>query len=192
VYPWVLSVGWGVVIVVVVVEGVTRALGVRGIPWLAIMGYVPFLGGILKANLLARWLDALRLGIDSGLDLPRAMTLAAEATGEPSLIHDAAAVSEQLERGLPLAGFATRRIPASVTAAIELASTTGSGSELSSVLVSLSRMYEEQAEHRLRVLPSILTPLSLLLLAAVVCLTIGAMFLPLLKLIQSVSGGGWP
>ena len=136
-----------------------------------------------------RWLDALRLGIGSGLDLPRAMNLAAEATGDTALIRDAAAIANQVARGLPLAGYPTRRIPATVTAAIELVSTTGGGTELPQVIYTLANMYEQQAEHRLRFLPSILLPLFLMLIAGAVGTTVFSMFLPLVKLIQSVSGG---
>jgi type II secretory pathway component PulF len=50
-------------------------------------------------------------------------------------------------------------------------------------------MYEQQAEHRLRLMPAILTPLMLILIAGCVSITILSMFLPLVKLIQSVSGG---
>jgi type IV pilus assembly protein PilC len=189
VYPWIFGIGWGLVILVAAGDAAARLLGTRGIPWIALLGYVPILGGILKANLLARWLDALRLGVESGLDLPRAMILAAEATGETALIRDAAAVADQVVRGLPLTGFATRRIPATVTAAVEMVSTTGSGLEFPQVIYSLSHMYEEQAEHRLRILPSILLPIYLIVIAGGVGLTITALFLPLVKLIQSVSGG---
>jgi type IV pilus assembly protein PilC len=190
VYPWVFGIGWGLVLIVVAGDSLARLIGGRGIPWLAFLSYVPILGGILKSNLLARWLDALRLGIESGLDLPRAMTLAAEATGDAALIRDATAIAGQITRGLPLAGFTTRRIPATVTAAVELVSTTGSGLVLPEVIYSLGQMYEQQAEHRLRLLPSILLPLFIILIAGGVGITVAAMFLPLVKLVQSVSGGG--
>jgi type IV pilus assembly protein PilC len=189
VYPWVFGIGWGLVVAIGLGDVLARVAGSRGVPWTALLGHMPLLGGILKANLLARWLDALRLGIDSGLDLPRAIALAAEATGEPALIRDAAAVSDQIARGLPLAGLATRRIPATVTAAMELVSTTGGGGELPRVLYSLGRMYEQRAEDRLRLLPSILTPLFLILIAGGVGLTVAAMFLPMVRLIQSLTGG---
>jgi type IV pilus assembly protein PilC len=190
VYPWIFGIGWGLVILVAVSDGAARLLGTRGIPWIALLGYVPIIGGILKANLLARWLDGLRLAIESGLDLPRAITLAAEATGETTLIRDAAALADQMARGLPPASFATRRIPATVTAALDMVSNTGSGLELPQVIYSLSTMYGEQAEHRLRILPSILLPIYLFVIAGGVGLTITALFLPLIKLVQSVSGGG--
>jgi type IV pilus assembly protein PilC len=189
IYPWVFAFGWGLVLLITIGDVIARLVGSRGIPWLGILTYVPLLGAILKANLLARWLDALRLAIESGLDLPRALTLAANATSDAALIRDAALITQQLQAGHPLDGFATARVPATVTAAIELTSNTGSGPELPHIIYSLSHMYEQQAEHRLRILPSILTPLLLILIAGGVGTTIAAMFLPMVRLIQAVSGG---
>lgn len=187
IYPWVFAIGWGIVLAVLLGDAVARLAGTRGIPWINLLGQIPLLGGILKANLLARWIDALRLGIEAGLDLPHAMSLAAAATGDAALERDAILLTQRITQGQPLADFHARRIPATVTAAIELATAAGSGADLSSVLYSLGRMYEQQAEHRLRLMPSILTPLLLILIAACVSITILSMFLPLVKLIQSVS-----
>jgi len=190
IYPWFFAVGWGIVLLIALTDFIAHLVGARGIPWLSLLSYVPVLGRVLRANLLARWLDAFRIGIISGLDLPRALALAANATGEPALIRDVGVINEQLRRGLALTSFASRHIPATVTAAIELASSTGSGAELPHIIRSLSHMYEQQAEHRLRILPSILTPLLIILIACGVSVTVASMFLPFVKLIQSVSGGG--
>jgi type II secretory pathway component PulF len=189
VYPWIFALGWSLVILTLAIDAVARAANTRGMPWIALLAHVPFLGVILRANLLARWIDALRLGIEAGLDLPRALALAAAASGDTPLEHDANLLAQRLGQGLPLSDFHTRRIPETVTAAIELATAAGSGSDLSSVLYSLSRMYEQQAEQRLRLMPSILTPILLILIAISVSLTIGSMLLPLVNLIKSVSGG---
>jgi hypothetical protein len=34
---------------------------------------MPLVGPVLKRNLIARWCDAVRLGVEAGLDLPRAI-----------------------------------------------------------------------------------------------------------------------
>ena len=72
-------------------------------------------------------------------------------------------------------------------AAIELSARAG---DLPSTLATLSRMYQQQAEHRIGLAPMILTPLALVAIALTVVLAICAMFLPLVRLVQSVSGGG--
>jgi type IV pilus assembly protein PilC len=186
VYPWIFAVGWGITLALLLSDATLRIAAGHGISWVSILSQVPYVGRILRANLLARWVDSLRLGIEAGLDLPRAITLAAEATGEKTLIADAHTLSDTISRGQPLSGYSGRIIPATVASAMELAANAG---DLPSALRSLSHMYEEQSEHGLRLLPPVLAPMLLIILAGAISLTIGAMILPLVKLIQSVSGG---
>ena len=148
---------------------------------------LPIVGGILRASALARWCDSLRLGVDAGLDLPRAMALASEATGSRRITQDSAALSVALSSGQQLNTVHRDLLPATVPAAFELASRSG---DLSTTMGTLSRMYEQQADRRLHMLPGILTPVLVVLTGFFIGLTVLAMFLPLVKLVQSVSGGG--
>ncbi len=50
-------------------------------------------------------------------------------------------------------------------------------------------MYEQQTERRLQLLPAVLTPMLVVVTGFFIGMTVLAMFLPLVKLIQSVSGG---
>ncbi len=147
---------------------------------------VPIIGPVLRAGLLARWIDALRLGIDAGLDLPRAIALASEATASPRLTRDGAALQAAIAAGKSLEAHQGRLLPATVPAAIELAARTG---DLPATLATLARMYQQQAEHRLRMLPALITPIAMFIVAATVMTTIAALLMPIMKLIQSVSGG---
>lgn len=186
IYPWIFCFAWGLVLLVLAADFGARQSGARGIPWIEGMLYVPILGRILKANLLARWIDSLRIGVEAGLDLPRAIHLASDVVHESHMTRDARHLADTISHGQPLLDYRGHALPATIAASIDLASQTG---DLPAALRSLSAMYEQQAEHRLQVLPSILTPLLLILIACTVSLTIAAMFLPLIKLIQSVSGG---
>jgi type IV pilus assembly protein PilC len=186
IYPWICGIVWSLVILVVAVDIGLRQTQGSGIPWLNLCLHVPIVGKILRANTLARWMDSMRIGIEAGLDLPRAIGLASETVGESRLTRDARDLSALIERGSPLLEYRGTVLPITVAAAIELASTSG---DLPTALRSMSSMYAEEAENRLRMLPSILTPMVLMIIGGVVSLNIVAMFLPLVKLIQSVSGG---
>ena len=70
--------------------------------------------------------------------------------------------------------------------AIAIASRTG---DLPAALDTLARMYFEQAEQRLHALPAILTPLLFFFIATGFGLTLAAMFMPLIHLIQFLSSG---
>jgi len=145
---------------------------------------LPLIGGVLRKNLLARWFDTVRLGVDAGLDLPRAMQLGSDAMGSPSLTHDVARLVDAMHSGRTLSQ-ADRLwvIPVSATATMQIAADQG---RLSQTLATLTELYREQAEARVALVNVLLTPFLLLLLAFVLGLMVIAMFLPLVKLMQSV------
>jgi type II secretory pathway component PulF len=147
----------------------------------------PLVGPVLRRNMIARWCDALRLGVDAGLDLPRAIGLANEAIGSRALRRDGQTLITTLEQGRPLdeSSLRLRIIPATVSATIEL----GRGKEqLSESLAALAELYQQQAEVRLNLIPAILTPLMLIFTAAIIGLVVLGLFAPLIVLIQAVSG----
>jgi type IV pilus assembly protein PilC len=146
---------------------------------------LPLLGPVLRRNLLARWCDALRLGVEAGLDLPAAIRLANEAVGWSGLSKEGLVLAARIESGQPLVtdtpGYF---IPPSVRASINFAA---QGRDLPGNLKSLSDMYAEQAELRLALLQTFLPPLLLIVVASVIGLIIAALFLPLVKLIQGLT-----
>ena len=99
VYPYVFAVGVGLIVLALVVRAILHVSGVRLHLAHAILLRTPFIGPGLKANLLARWIDAVRLGVEGGLDLPRAVGMAAEATGGRGLERDAKQLAGILARG---------------------------------------------------------------------------------------------
>lgn len=145
---------------------------------------LPVIGPILKRNLLARWCDTARLAVAAGLDMPAAIELAGDAIGSTSLQRDGARFIDALQAGQPLGSCGSGRImPATIAAAIDLGATQH---DLATTLQSLSDMYQEQAEIRLGLAQVILSPVYLVLLSAALGVIVLALFLPLVKLIQSV------
>ncbi len=152
--------------------------------------HLPLIGRIVQKARLARWCDAMRLGIDAGIDLPGSLDLAADAVATPVLRRDAIVLHEAMMRGESLAAAAThlRAIPPTVIAAMSIAAVRNS---LSQTLATLSRMYQQQAQHRIATIPAILSPLLLIVIGLIIVAVILAMFAPLLWLLRSVSGGGF-
>lgn len=154
----------------------------------AILDYVvmpiPLIGAVLRRNLVARWCDALKLGVQSGLDLPASLELAGDAVASPLMKRDGQALIQTLEAGRPLDQHPPLIVaPETVPAAIHLAS---HQHDLPSLLDNLSQMYQQQAELRLSTLQSTLAPILLIVLAALIGSVISALFLPLVALMQSV------
>ena len=147
----------------------------------------PLVGPVLRRNMIARWCDALRLGVDAGFDLPRAIALAGDAVGSRRMRRDGETLIATLEQGQPLddASRRLRVIPATVSASIELGR---SKKQLSETLAALAELYQQQAEVRLNLIPAILTPLMLIFTAVIIGLVVLGLFAPLITLIQAVAG----
>jgi type IV pilus assembly protein PilC len=147
---------------------------------------LPLIGPAMRRNLLARWCDGLKLGVEAGLDLPAAITLAGEAVASPGLQRDGAALVEALQSGQPLdsAGRA-RLLPPTVITVISMAA---ANNDLPSSLNTLGQMFQQQAELKMALIPTVLTPLLIILLAVGIGLVVWAMFAPMISLFQTVSG----
>jgi type IV pilus assembly protein PilC len=151
---------------------------------------LPLVGATLRRSLVSRWCDAVRLGIESGMDLPRAMRTGADAVGSPRLTRDVERLAGRVESGEPLNGGGGGLVPATVLSAVELASRQGGPGALAEVLATLSRMYRQQARAKTAVIPAVLTPLLLALLTVIIGFVITGVFAPFITLIQGITGGG--
>jgi len=149
---------------------------------------LPLIGRALKLNLLARWCDALRLAVVAGMDLPSAIKLAADTVHSPALRRDSLELISALERGLPLeAANATDILPAVVPPMIELASRSA---DLPAAMETLSSLYQQQAEIRIRGIPMILTPLLMIIVALLLGFVVAGLMMPMIRLLRYLSGGG--
>lgn len=154
----------------------------------AVLFPLPLIGSSLRRNLLARWCDALKLGVEGGLDLPAAIALASDAVGSPGLKKDAAAMVDSIQAGRPLnEKIPTRLMPPSVITVISLAA---SNNDLSGALGTLSQMYQQQAEIKIAMIPAIVTPALVIFIALCVATIVLAMFAPMISLVQAISGMG--
>jgi type IV pilus assembly protein PilC len=183
-YPIIFFVLLGAAALVLLCLLILRLRGRDAVVVEAVLLRVPFIGPVVRTSLLARWIDALRLGIDAGLDLPRAIRLASDATASARLSREGARLAEILSSGGKPSDFRGRIIPQTVPAAIELGSATG---DLQTTLATLSSMYEQQTEHRLQLLPTIITPLLMIFVAIAITIGIGALFLPMVAYLRALT-----
>ena len=148
---------------------------------------LPLIGPVLKRNLIARWCDAVRLGVDAGLDLPRAVDLAGDAVASPRLKRDSDEIIGALGAGKTVDAVigSTRLLPATVPAAITLAA---QNNDLARTLATLSEMYQQQAETRLNMIPGLLMPVLIMLMAVLIGVAVLGLFLPFITLIQNMTG----
>lgn len=181
----------GVLLVVAVVGGsllwaLLRWRGWDGTALDVLARGAPLVGPVVRRNLVARWCDALRLGVAAGMDLPAAIEVAGDATGSPALRRDGEALADRLANGLPLEGAGPgRMLPASIPATLHFAA---GHQDLPTTIEALGEMYQRQAESRLSMIPAILTPLLVLIIAALIGFIIVGLMAPLVYLLDGMTG----
>ncbi len=149
---------------------------------------LPVYGKLYHTALIARFLRSVSTSIDGSNDLPSSIRLAAQATGSPLLTDEADKLSRDLEKGKPvleaIAGI--RLIPAIFGLSVQ--SAIGRNAVPESVQ-TLSETYESKVEYSLSMLQTILFPIFVVVLGALLGFCVIAILLPLISLINSISGG---
>lgn len=149
---------------------------------------VPVLGAVLRRNILARWCDALKLAVEAGLGLPEGLLLAGDTVGSGAAQRDSKKLAEQISAGHSPAQMATQTLailPPTVLVALQFGS---EQNDLPVVLANLSEMYQQQARLRMSTVPAILTVIMLVFIAGSMMVTIAALFMPLVALIEGMTG----
>jgi type IV pilus assembly protein PilC len=148
---------------------------------------LPIIGPALKWNLLARWCNAVRIGVDASLDLPKAIELADASIASPRLQNDGALLVSTLRSGSAPGTISASQLsllPASVPATLDYASRSGT---LPLALSTLSQMYQQQAELRMASIPTILTPILVIPMAVLLGLELLSVIMPLFTLMRQVT-----
>jgi type II secretory pathway component PulF len=147
---------------------------------------LPLVGAVLRRNLIARWCDAVALGVEAGMDLPGAIDLASDAIASRIIRADGDVLVGAISAGRTIGSIGGLRIiPPTALSAMDAASGRG---DLAPTLRMLSQIYQEQAELRLGSIQGILMPVVLLILGLVVGLVMFAVLLPMISLIEAISG----
>jgi type II secretory pathway component PulF len=146
---------------------------------------IPLVGPVVRWNLLARWCDALHLGVQAGLDLPAALALASDAVDSAALRSDTRRMIDAVSAGQSLDSLieSTRMLPPVVPASLQLGA---EQNDLPATTAMLAKMYQEQSEVRLGVLPQVLSPLLLILTAVCIGLAIASALLPMVLVLRTL------
>ncbi|MDP9173477.1 MAG: type II secretion system F family protein [Planctomycetota bacterium] len=146
----------------------------------------PIIGPVLRRSLIARWADAVALGVDGGMDLPAAIDLASDAINSPALRADGRNLVGAISVGQTINSVhGLRVIPGTVLGAMDMAAIRG---DLPATMHTLSQIYQEQAELRLASVQGILMPLVLVVVGLIVAVVMFAVLAPIISLIQAISG----
>jgi type IV pilus assembly protein PilC len=151
--------------------------------------YSPIFGKLVQKTTIARFTRTLGTLISAGVPILEAVKITKETCGnyvfEKALgkVHDAIREGE---------GFAptlreTKTCDGIVVNMIDVGEETG---ELDAMLLKIADNYDEEVDVAVASLVSLLEPLMVVVLGGIVGTIVVAMFLPLVKMIESLQGGG--
>ena len=149
---------------------------------------VPVMGSLLKKSAVARFTRTLGTLISAGVPILEAITITRETSGSEvygralSKVHDA--IREGDTFATPLR--ASRVCDAIVVNMIDVGEETG---DLDKMLMKVADNYDEEVDVAVGALVSVLEPIMIIVLGGIVLFILMALFMPLVKLIESVSQG---
>jgi type IV pilus assembly protein PilC len=140
--------------------------------------HVPFMRDILKGLALSRFTNVVGISLRSGLSLIEALEMAGRASGRPLLQRDAEKMREQVNLGGRLSDAigTCQYVPAFARRMIAAGEEAG---ELPRMCEIVARNYDREVVHLTRNVTTVIEPIMIVGLAAIVLLIALAIFLPM-------------
>ena len=147
---------------------------------------IPVIGKVYHSSVLSRMAEAMAMMVAAGSDMPTCLRLAAGSAGSERLVLQSEILAKQVEQGTNIleAGQFSSVIPRLFLYSIQLGS---QRNELQDNLHSLGQMYAEQARFGQSRLQAVLAPTLIIAVGGIVALCVLSMFLPLIKIITSMT-----
>lgn len=149
---------------------------------------IPAFGPLFLKAAVGRFTRTLGTLLSSGVPILQAIIITRDTSGN---VHIAAALNKVHDRvkegegvGKPLE--ATKIFPTMVTSMVEVGEETGA---LPEMLTRIADTYDDEVDNAVTSITSIIEPIMIVFMAVVVGTIVIALFLPLVKIIQTLSGG---
>jgi type IV pilus assembly protein PilC len=151
---------------------------------------MPIFGPIIKKATISRMNRTLGILLRSGLPVLDALELTKGAAGNEALSRAVAQVKDRVGRGEELthAFRSTKRIPEMV---LQLMATGEESGQMDSMLIKSSEFYDRQVEASVQGLTSLIEPLLIVVVGAIVGIVVVSMFLPVFYLGDAVMKGAY-
>lgn len=149
---------------------------------------LPKFGDLVMKSTVARFTRTFGTLLSSGVPILEALTIT-KGTIKNSLIVDALTrVHDRVRDGEPLATPLDQQkiFPTMVTSMVEVGEETG---QLSEMLNRIADNYDEEVDNAVGGITSVIEPIMIVFLAVVVGTIVIALFLPIIQIIQKLTGG---
>jgi len=145
----------------------------------------PVFGDIQRKSAIARFSRTLGTLVTSGVPILQALNITRDTAGNVVVsgaideVHEAVKEGESIVTPLQASGV----FPAMVISMVDVGEETG---QLPEMLLKISDVYDDEVDNAVTALTSILEPIMIVILAMVVGSVVFALFLPLIKIIQTM------
>ena len=150
---------------------------------------MPVTGTLTQRSAVSRFTRTLGTLLASGVPILQSLTITRDTTGNRVLSKAIMAVHESVKEGesmtQPLAQCSV--FPPMVVSMVEVGEETGA---LADMLTRIANTYDDEVDNAVAGMTAAIEPVLIIFLAVVVGTIVIAMFLPMIKIISSVSGGG--
>ena len=149
---------------------------------------IPILGNVIRKISIARFTRTLATLMTSGVPILDALEITAKTAGNAILEDVILVIKKRIEEGGTMADpmRLSNFFPPMVTQMVDVGEATG---ELDSMLTKVADYFEEEADTVVANMLTLLEPLMMVILGFLVGSIVIAMYLPMFKLIATLSGG---
>jgi type IV pilus assembly protein PilC len=152
---------------------------------------MPVLGPVISKVAIARFTRTLGTLVSSGVPILQALTIVKETSGNVIVGEAVASVHESVKEGetitAPLEN--SKVFPPMVISMVDVGEQTGA---LPEMLMKIADVYEDEVDNAVSAMTSLLEPIMIVFLAVIVGSIVIALFLPMITMIEKMSGGGGP
>jgi type IV pilus assembly protein PilC len=178
----------GAVAVVVVLFLLAIKTKIGRLVWDKIKLKVPPFGVVVSKVAISRFTRTLGTLVSSGVPILQALTIVKETAGNVIIsnainnVHESVKEGETITSPLEASGV----FPPMVVSMVDVGEQTGA---LPEMLLRIADNYDEEVDNAVASMTSLLEPIMIVFLAGIVGSIVIAMFLPLIAMIQNLSGG---
>jgi len=148
---------------------------------------MPPTGQVVTKVSISRFTRTLGTLVSSGVPILQALTIVRETAGNVIIANAVAKVHESVKEGETITAplEASGAFPPMVISMVDVGEQTGA---LPEMLLKIADNYDEEVDNAVAAMTSLLEPIMIVLLAVIVGSIVIAMFLPLIRMIEIMSG----
>ncbi len=153
-----------------------------------IMMKIPVIGDLQSKSAISRFTRTMGTLVTSGVPILQALTITRDTAGNVVVakaiegVHDGVKEGEAMVTPLQACGI----FPGMVISMVDVGEETG---QLPEMMLKIANVYDDEVDAAVGALTAVIEPIMIVFLAAIVGAIVMAIFLPLIKMMQSVDGG---